>query len=64
MTLADPASKWRKSSASAPENCVEVALGIPVLVRDSKFSEGPCFAVGSAAWKSFLDSLSLRYAAS
>ncbi|MFD5227465.1 DUF397 domain-containing protein [Streptomyces qaidamensis] len=63
VTFPDPTSEWRKSSASGPENCVEVSLGRPVMVRDSKVSEGPCFSVGSTAWASFLDSLS-RYAAS
>ncbi|MFJ7340094.1 DUF397 domain-containing protein [Streptomyces sp. NPDC101110] len=64
VTFPDPTSEWRKSSASGPENCVEVLLGRPVMVRDSKVSEGPCLAVGSTAWASFLDSLSRRYAAS
>ncbi|MEU6687942.1 DUF397 domain-containing protein [Streptomyces sp. NPDC046832] len=64
VTFADPASEWRKSSASVGENCVEVSLGHPVRVRDSKVAEGPCLAVGSMAWASFLDSLSRRYAAS
>ncbi|MFF8397147.1 DUF397 domain-containing protein [Streptomyces sp. NPDC016172] len=64
VTFPDPASKWRKSSASGPENCVEVSLGSPVMVRDSKMSEGPRVTVGSAAWASFMDSLSRRYAAS
>ncbi|MGA5202552.1 DUF397 domain-containing protein [Streptomyces variegatus] len=64
VTFPDPTSEWRKSSASGPENCVEVSLGHPVLVRDSKVTEGPCLAVGSTAWTSFLDSLSSRYAAS
>ncbi|MFF7376069.1 DUF397 domain-containing protein [Streptomyces massasporeus] len=60
MTLPDPTSEWRKSSASGPENCVEVSLGRPVMVRDSKVSDGPCMAVDSAAWTVFLDSLSSR----
>ncbi|MFC8143118.1 DUF397 domain-containing protein [Streptomyces paradoxus] len=64
MTFPDPISEWRKSSASGPENCVEVSLGRPVKVRDSKVCEGPCLVVGSAAWGSFLDSLSGHYAAS
>ncbi|MEU7716827.1 DUF397 domain-containing protein [Streptomyces tibetensis] len=64
VTFADPTSEWRKSSASVGENCVEVSLGRPVMVRDSKVSEGPCLAVGSMAWESFLGSLSHRYAAS
>ncbi|MER7477178.1 DUF397 domain-containing protein [Streptomyces sp. NPDC126510] len=60
MTLPDPISEWRKSSASVGENCVEVALGRPVMVRDSKVSDGPCMTVASAAWTVFLDSLSSR----
>ncbi|MFD8236260.1 DUF397 domain-containing protein [Streptomyces sp. NPDC059696] len=64
VTFPDPISEWRKSSASGPENCVEVLLGRPVMVRDSKVSEGPRLAVGSTAWASFLDSLSRHYAAS
>ncbi|MFF5963251.1 DUF397 domain-containing protein [Streptomyces collinus] len=64
VTFPDPTSEWRKSSASGPENCVEVSLGRPVMVRDSKVCEGPRLMVGSAAWASFLDSLSGRYAAS
>ncbi|MFJ3618197.1 DUF397 domain-containing protein [Streptomyces iakyrus] len=62
VTFPDPTSEWRRSSASGGENCVEVSLGCPVMVRDSKVSEGPCFSVGSTAWVFFLDSLS-RYAA-
>nr|WP_245236886.1 DUF397 domain-containing protein [Streptomyces iakyrus] len=62
MTFPDPTSEWRRSSASGGENCVEVALGCPVMVRDSKVSGGPCFSVGSTAWAYFVDSLS-RYAA-
>ncbi|MFJ8051211.1 DUF397 domain-containing protein [Streptomyces luteogriseus] len=64
MTFPDPASEWRKSSVSGSENCVEVSLGRTVMVRDSKVSEGPCLAVGTAAWGFFIDSLSRRYAAS
>ncbi|WP_313673005.1 DUF397 domain-containing protein [Streptomyces paradoxus] len=64
VTFPDPTSEWRKSSASVGENCVEVSLTRPVRVRDSKVSEGPCLAVGSAAWKSFLNSLPSCYAVS
>ncbi|MFF7356880.1 DUF397 domain-containing protein [Streptomyces filipinensis] len=50
---------WRKSSASGPagDNCVEVSLGSRVVVRDSKVKGGPCFAVSSLAWSSFLVSV-------
>ncbi|WP_327367695.1 DUF397 domain-containing protein [Streptomyces sp. NBC_01217] len=48
---------WRKSSYSNNEGeaCVEVAAcPHAVHVRDSKVTDGPTFAVASAAWTAFL----------
>ncbi|MFE5088880.1 DUF397 domain-containing protein [Streptomyces sp. NPDC056638] len=48
---------WRKSSYSGNEGeaCVEVAAcPHTVHVRDSKVTDGPTFAVTSAAWTAFL----------
>lgn len=49
---------WFKSSysdSSDPNDCVEVATTPGTIhVRDSKNTQGPRFAVTSAAWTSFL----------
>jgi hypothetical protein len=49
---------WRTSSYTAGSgNCVEVApatAGGTVLVRDTKYREGPVLAVPATAWRAFL----------
>jgi uncharacterized protein DUF397 len=47
---------WRKSSYSATSsgNCVEVAFGGIVAVRDSKNPAGPILTVSPTAWRAFL----------
>ncbi|MBV9143899.1 MAG: DUF397 domain-containing protein [Pseudonocardiales bacterium] len=46
---------WRTSSYTMWENCVEVALAPEtVLVRDSKNRTGPALTVPTAAWHTFL----------
>ncbi|HEV8653089.1 MAG TPA: DUF397 domain-containing protein [Actinomycetes bacterium] len=47
--------KWRKSSRSASNGCVEVAIEPPVvLMRDSKDPCGPRLAFTTAEWASFV----------
>lgn len=47
-------SLWRRSSASHPEECVEVAiLGAEVRTRDSKTPEGRVLVFSGAAWREF-----------
>jgi hypothetical protein len=49
---------WRKSSASAKQDCVECRPdGDAILVRDSKNSVGPHLAVPTAGWAAFLASV-------
>ncbi|MFE6481640.1 DUF397 domain-containing protein [Streptomyces sp. NPDC057757] len=49
---------WRKSSASDPDGCVEVALaGRGIRVRDSKRPTGPNVVFWPAAWNIFLHDL-------
>jgi hypothetical protein len=52
-------SPWRKSSYSNGNggNCVEVALGHAVGVRDTKDRDGGNLAVAPAAWTSLLTAL-------
>lgn len=46
---------YRKSSASADTgNCVEVAKGTEILVRDSKDKAGPVLHFTTAEWAAFL----------
>jgi hypothetical protein len=45
---------WRKSGYSVENNCVEVAFGGIVAVRDSKNPAGPILAVSPTAWRAFL----------
>ncbi|MCP2168829.1 protein of unknown function (DUF397) [Goodfellowiella coeruleoviolacea] len=48
-------SRWRKSSYSEKENCVEVAFGpAAVAVRDSKNVDGPVLGFSAANWRAFL----------
>jgi hypothetical protein len=47
--------KWRKSSYTAHEQCVEVAFTPEaVAVRDSKDPDGPALVVSSAAFARFV----------
>ncbi len=45
---------FHAASASGGTNCVEVALGDRVLVRDSKDPDGPRLAFDPATWTQFL----------
>jgi hypothetical protein len=48
---------WRKSSYSGSDgqgDCVEVAFGGTVAVRDSKNPAGPILTVSPTAWRAFL----------
>lgn len=46
---------WRKSSASAQGNCVEVgAAGDSILVRDTKDRAGRTLSFTVAEWQAFL----------
>lgn len=47
---------WRKSrySTDGGSNCVEVAFGETVALRDSKNPEGSMITVSPAAWRAFL----------
>ena len=49
------ALSWRKSSASASGDCVEVAAGGNyVLLRDSKVRNSHVLGFASAEWRAFL----------
>ncbi|MDX3188869.1 DUF397 domain-containing protein [Streptomyces sp. MN03-5084-2B] len=49
---------WRKSSYSGhDDNCVEVALGPVVGVRDTKARRAGQLTVSARAWRSVLDRL-------
>lgn len=46
---------WRKSSASATSNCVEIACSETMIhVRDSKNPGGPMLSFTRGAWLTFL----------
>ena len=46
---------WRKSSFSGTNGqCVEVAAGSDVLVRDSKRPDGPMLAFSREEWEAFI----------
>jgi len=46
---------WRKSTASASTNCVEVsALGNSILVRNTKDRSGPTVAFTTEEWNAFI----------
>jgi hypothetical protein len=48
---------WRKSAASGPSNCIEVAAhGGSVLIRDSADPSGVVLSLPSRAWSAFLAS--------
>lgn len=45
---------WRTSSYSGSNgNCVQVALGPAVAVRDSKNTTGPTLSFNASAWRAF-----------
>jgi hypothetical protein len=52
---------WRKSTRSSSEgqNCVEVTMDLPgfVAIRDSKYPDGPAFAVSRREWITFITSV-------
>jgi hypothetical protein len=49
---------WRKSSWSAAQNCVSVAMGNnAVFVRDSKDPNGPFLKLTSGQWDAFLKNI-------
>jgi hypothetical protein len=52
-------SDWRKStySENGGANCVEVASGDGVMVRDTTDRDGATLVVSSAAWSKFIKSL-------
>ncbi|WP_283136771.1 DUF397 domain-containing protein [Rhizohabitans arisaemae] len=51
----EPGVTWRKSTASNPSNCVEVAFeGRAVFVRDSKNRAGPALEFSLQEWDAFL----------
>jgi len=46
---------WRKSTASDPEECVEVAfVAQAILVRHSQDPSGPTLTFSKAEWNAFL----------
>lgn len=48
-------SVWRKSSYSNPNNqCVEIAVGVKVGLRDSKNPDGPVLTFAPERWADFL----------
>ena len=50
-----PQIAWRKSSASGPNDCVQVAaVAGSVLVRDSARRDGAVLRFPPAAWSAFL----------
>ncbi|WP_444948544.1 DUF397 domain-containing protein [Micromonospora ureilytica] len=57
-------ARWRRSIRSGPDggNCVEVAANLPglVAVRDSKDPTGPVLVFPPDAWRTFVDSDSVR----
>ena len=49
---------WRKSSYSELSECVEVAIGETVSIRDSKHPDGPVLKLSRVDWTRFLGSVS------
>ena len=61
MTVPDRRRVWRKASRSAnTDNCVEVALGVTVGVRDTKDRGGGELAVDNTAWRAMLTTITAR----
>ncbi|MFI5840780.1 DUF397 domain-containing protein [Catenuloplanes sp. NPDC051500] len=52
-------ARWRKSSRSGANQCVEVAdnLGAFIAVRDSKEPAGAVLAFSPGSWRAFTSSL-------
>ncbi|MDX2678800.1 DUF397 domain-containing protein [Streptomyces soliscabiei] len=50
---------WHKSSYSGGQggDCLEVTLGQPALIRDSKAPHGPKLAFRVEAWSAFVENL-------
>lgn len=48
---------WRTSSYSSQADCVEVATGREVLIRDTKDREGGILTASTPAWHEFLSRL-------
>jgi hypothetical protein len=49
---------WQKSSYSGYNGeCVEVAMGAGIAVRDSKNPAGPVLRFAPGAWRAFLESI-------
>ena len=58
MSVPNKTDSWRKSSYSQPsENCVEVATGPVIGVRDTKDRAGGQLAVTGPAWRAALTTL-------
>ncbi|MCX2732640.1 DUF397 domain-containing protein [Saccharopolyspora sp. NFXS83] len=59
MDLSSLASlRWKKSSHSVEDNCVEVAVaGTMTAMRDSKDPQGPALVVSRAAFRRFVSGL-------
>ncbi|TDC79960.1 DUF397 domain-containing protein [Streptomyces hainanensis] len=61
MNEAQPKLRWRRATASGPQNnCVEVANLPPrqVAVRDSKDVEHDCLRFPAGEWSAFLGAIS------
>ncbi|MER7928400.1 DUF397 domain-containing protein [Streptomyces sp. NPDC096057] len=52
-----PPALWRKSSASETGNCVEVALGRNILVRDSKNQSAFILSFSQDSWTDFVSTV-------
>ncbi|MDQ7807466.1 DUF397 domain-containing protein [Amycolatopsis sp. A133] len=48
---------WRKSTYSSQGDCVEVATGPEVLIRDTKDREGGHLTASTPAWRELLSKL-------
>jgi hypothetical protein len=56
--MSDLTGMWRKSTYSANNGCVEVALlSGRVAVRDSKQPSGPVLAFTPVEWQAFVDAI-------
>jgi hypothetical protein len=53
--LESSSTSWRKSTASAQGNCVEVSFaGESVLMRNSRSPQGPVLSFTHPEWEAFL----------
>jgi hypothetical protein len=63
MRIPVGSDNWGTSSRSQnSENCVEVALGETVGVRDTKARSGGALAVPPSAWSAFVNGLKVDHA--